>query len=78
MNFGETFFRVEGGGEPIRLDHDGEFVFTMPAPPDDGRCIAGWGLLEHGYPDSARCQNRATMPDSLCLGCHIEFGPRLQ
>ncbi len=69
------FFEVTNA---IRLDqgHGKTFEITLPAPPDDGRCVAGWGLLAHGYPDSARCQNKTTMPDLTCLECHVEFSPR--
>jgi len=59
---------------PIRQDE--EFVIRLPVPPNDGRCIAGYGLVACGKPDSARCGNKATMPDLLCLGCHLEFRPR--
>lgn len=63
-------------GDPISLEQDGEFVVEVRVPPNDDRCVAGWGLLNHGRPDSARCGNKATMPDLPCFKCHLEFRPR--
>lgn len=74
VNYDDVLRELNPNAVPLRQDE--EFVIQLPAPPNDGRCVAGYGLVACGKPDSARCRNRATMPDLLCLACHLEFRPK--
>lgn len=53
------------GSDPIILDPAGTFTFHTPAPPNDGRCTAGWGHPEE------RCQTPISEFGKwgLCAAC---------